>query len=401
MRSFGLLSALSGVSLAAMAALFAACSSAPSASPSWNGGSVESSSSGGSGSSGGASSGSPSGGSGSGGTSTAGSGSGSTTSGSSGTGSSGGTASSSGSSSGSAVSASTTWADGMTISEATTIPAGVTVAIANGATITVSAGVAITVEGALTATAGTPHAIMTGSGWKGIVIPSGGTITADSLDITGAHTPMDVSGTVTYDNGTITAPTVPLLVETSGSLSMTGSTITGSLGSSSINGALTLSKFDYDANGNEGLTMGDPSAVVTIDNSNFHGNGPSTADMLVTNQCASLTTTYTVITGCHCAYHFNNITSFDLENMDLHGDSYGFMMYGSSPTGGARVFKNSNVETMTVDGISELGTNGAISISGVYFDSSSKLSLTDQEITVSSPASSPLPGTEVGPQLAQ
>ena len=54
---------------------------------------------------------------------------------------------------------------------------------------------------------------------------------------------------------------------------------------------------------------------------------------------------------------------------------------------GTRVFKNSNVETMTVDGISELGTNGAIIISGVYFDSSSKLSLTDQEITVSSPAS--------------
>jgi hypothetical protein len=108
--------------------------------------------------------------------------------------------------------------------------------------------------------------------------------------------------------------------------------------------------------------------------------------------------TYTSIVGCHCAYHFNDITSFDLENMDLHGDSYGFMMYGSSPTSGTRVFKNSNVETMAAAGIDESGTNGAITVSGVYFDSASKLALTDQEITIASPAKNALPTTSVGPQ---
>jgi hypothetical protein len=108
--------------------------------------------------------------------------------------------------------------------------------------------------------------------------------------------------------------------------------------------------------------------------------------------------TYTAITGCHCAYHFNDIVSFDLENMDLHGDSYGFMMYGSSATSGTRVFKNSNVETMAASGISEDGTNGAISVTGVYFDKSSPLQLSDQEITVSQAATSALPATEVGPQ---
>ena len=120
--------------------------------------------------------------------------------------------------------------------------------------------------------------------------------------------------------------------------------------------------------------------------------------MISVNACASLTMSYTLITACHCAYHFNEITSFDLENMDLTGDSYGFMMYGSSPTSGTRVFKNSNVESMAAAGIDELGTNGAITVSGVYFDSSSVLQLTDQEITIASPATAPLPATSVGPQ---
>ncbi len=189
-----------------------------------------------------------------------------------------------------------------------------------------------------------------------------------------------------------------MLVEIGGSLSMTGSSIAGSLGWSRINGNLTLSHFDYASNGNEGVTIANAASVVKIDNSNFHGTGDDTADMIVSDACASLTMTYTVITGCHCAYHFNDITSFDLENMNLNGDSYGFMMYGSEPTTGTRVFKNSNVETMAVAGIAEAGTNGAITVSGVYFDTSSKLDLTDQEITVSDPSSAALPSTEVGPQ---
>ena len=391
MRSNRLLSGVSAVSFLATSALVAACSSSPASSPTLPayGGSSGSSS-------GGSSSGGGTGGGAAPSTSSGGSSVGAA--GSSGGSSSGGPASSSGSSSGSAVSASTTWANGMTITEATTIPAGVTVTIANGATITVSADIAITVEGTLIATAATPHATMTGTGWKGMVIPTGGTITADSLDITGAATPMDVTGNVTYDHGTITAPTVPIDVELGGTLSMTGATITGSLGTSNINGSFTASYLDYDRNVSEGVTIGSASAVVKIDNSIFHGANFTGGDMIVTNACASLTMTHTEITGCHCAYHFNDITSFDLENMDLHGDSYGFMMYGSSPTSGTRVFASSNVETMAVAGISELGTNGAITVSGVYFDSSSALDLTNREITVTSPASSPLPAAQVGPQ---
>ena len=226
---------------------------------------------------------------------------------------------------------------------------------------------------------------------------AGGTITADSLDITGAGTPMDVTGNVTYDHGTITAPTVPIDVELGGTLSMTGATITGSLGSSNINGSFTASQLDYDRNGSEGVTIADPTAVVKIDNSSFHGTNDVGADMITANAATSLTMTYTEITKCHCAYHFNDITSFDLENLLLTGDSYGFMMYGSSTSSGTRVFKNSNVETMAAAGIDESGTNGAISVTGCYFDSSSKLQLADQEITITNAASSPLTATDGRP----
>jgi hypothetical protein len=237
---------------------------------------------------------------------------------------------------------------------------------------------------------------MTGTTWTGIVVGTGGTLTADSLDLTGAS--MDVTGTATYSNGTITAASSPIKVESGGSLTMTTVTVTGTLSESSIAGNFTASHLDYDRNGLEGVQITGASSIVKIDNSTFHGNDDTTGDMIISNTCASLTMTYTTISGCHCAYHFNDITSFDLENMNLTGDSYGFMMYGSSPTSGTRVFKNSNVETMAAAGISESGTNGAITVSGVYFDSSSKLQLTDQEVTVSSPASAALPSTEVGPQ---
>jgi hypothetical protein len=104
---------------------------------------------------------------------------------------------------------------------------------------------------------------------------------------------------------------------------------------------------------------------------------------------------YTEIAGRHCSYHFDNITSFDLENMYVHDSSYGFMMYGSATTSGTRVVKDSNFENMTW-GVAESGTNGAISVTGCYFGSGVQQQLADQEVTISSPASAAL--TNVGPR---
>ena len=412
MRSLSLRQLLrlsSGSTLFAVATALAGCSSAPVEAPS-SSGYVNSNGNSGSGASGSGASAGSSGGSssaGSGGSSSAGGGGGSTSTGS-GSGGSGATSSSSSgggtstgagsSSGGGTMTESTTWTDGTTISTSTTIPAGATVTIAKGATVTVGAGVTITVAGTLSAETNTTHAKLTGTGWTGIVVAAGGTLNLDSVDFTGAADPMAVTGTATYANGTITAPATPIDVEAGGSLTLTTVTITGSTGYSRVNGNLTATALDYDSNGNEGVVIGGTTSVVKITGSTFHGTSVDGGDMISVNACASLTMTYTSITACHCAYHFNEITSFDLENMDLHGDSYGFMMYGSDPTTGTRVFKNSNVETMAAAGIDEAGTNGAITVSGVYFDSSSKLDLTDQEISVTASAKTALPATMVGPQ---
>jgi hypothetical protein len=349
-----------------------------------------SSSGGGSGSSGGGSS-----GGGAGNASSSGSGSGGTSG--SGSGSSGGSGgSSSGSSSGgptTTISADTTWADGTKITASTTIAKGVTVTIANGATITVSPSVAITVDGTLTATSATAHASLTGAGWAGLVIASGGTLKANSLDIEGATTALDVTGTAEYDDGAISNSTA-FKVETGGTLTTKNASVTTPIGSSISNGTFNASYLDYNSGGVGGIAV--ESGTATITDSTFHGPNNQPPDMIVSTGTGSLTMLYDEIYGCHCAYHFDDITSFDLENVYIHDVSYGFMMYGSVTTGGTRIVKSSNFDTMADAAISESGTNGPITVEGCYMDSSSKLQLTDQEITIASPATTA--NANVGPR---
>jgi hypothetical protein len=72
------------------------------------------------------------------------------------------------------------------------------------------------------------------------------------------------------------------------------------------------------------------------------------------------------------------------------------MMYGSSATSGTRVLKNSNFANDQY-GIAEDGTNGAITVTGTYFSSTAKISLSDQEVTISNAATSATANT-VGPR---
>jgi hypothetical protein len=119
-------------------------------------------------------------------------------------------------------------------------------------------------------------------------------------------------------------------------------------------------------------------------------------DMIVAEGSSSLTMIYSEIGGRHCSFHFDeSLTSFDLENLNVHDSAYAFMMWGSAATGGTRTVKNSNFQNMTT-GISEEGTNGPISVEGCYFASGAAIQLTDQEITVSTPATAALTG--VGPR---
>jgi len=322
------------------------------------------------GATGSSSSGSSSGGSSSGG---GGSTSGSSSGGSSGAGSSSGAtgSSSGGSSSGGAtttISADTTWADGQQIATSVTIAPGVTVTIAPGATVTMAASAAITVSGTLTASSATTHAVLTGTSWTGISVASGGTLSLDGVDITGASTALaTLTGATSaeYDNGTITGSATPFDLAKATTLGTKNATVTGTLGTSHIAGSFVASYLDYDSNGNEGIVTTDPTATESIEDSTLHGSGP-VADMVVSaTGAASIHIAYTNITNVHCGFHFDAIDAFDVSYTNVDTNSYGFMLYGSSGTGTRSVtYSNVDQNQIAYDTIS--GVNGPITFDHDY-----------------------------------
>ena len=354
------------LSALALAVPCAGCSSGPSEVP--GSGVHENSSSGGgdTGSSGGAASG---GGGSSSGSSSGGS-SGGSSSGSSG-GSGSGAASSSGASSsggGATISADTTWADGQQVTGNTTIAAGVTVTIAPGATVTVGANALITVEGTLMASSATPkHAALTGTAWTGISVGSGGTLSLDGVDVTGAATALATLTGATkaeYDDGTITAATTPFNVAKGTTLGIKNGTVTGTKGTSQVAGSLVASYLDYDSNGNEGITTTDPTATESFEDCKLHGSGPTTDMVISGTGAASIHVAYTDISNVHCGFHFNTITAFDVSYTNVESNSYGFMLYGSTGTG-TRSVTNSNIDQNTVAFDTE-GSNGPITFDSDY-----------------------------------
>ena len=316
---------------------------------------------------------SSSGGSSSGAASSSGSSGASSSGSSSGASSSGGTtgSGSGGSSSGGAgmtISADTTWADGQTIGMSVTIAPGVTVTIAPGATVTVAAGSTIAVAGTLTASSATTHAKLTGTSWTALSVASGGTLTLDGVDITGAGTALQTqAGAVSaeYDDGTITAAATPFDIAKGTTLVTKSSAVTGTLGTSRVAGSLVASYLDYNSNGNEGITTTDPTATESIEDSKLHGSGP-VADMVVSaTGAASIHIAYTDITNVHCGFHFDTVDAFDVSYSNIETNSYGFMLYGSSGTG-TRSVTYSNVDQNTIAFDTTAGNNAPITFDHDY-----------------------------------
>ena len=338
----------------------------------------------GGGSSGGVSSSGSSGGSSSSGSGGSGSSSGASSSSSSGGSSSGSSGGSSGSSSGgSSPTAPAVWHDGLTLSASVVVPAGMTATIDPAATINLASGVTVTITGTLTASSATTHAKLTGSGWTGIVVAGGGTLNLDGVDLAGSTTALDLQmgSTVEYDNGTITAAATPFKVESGGALVTKHSTVTGTLGGSTIAGSLTASYLNYDSNGHEGITTTDPGAQLSVEDSTLHGSGP-VADFLVSGGGATkFHVAYSDISNVHCAFHFDTVGEFDVSYTNIHGNAWGFMLYGS---GGAGPFTvtYSNVDTNSAYAYGTLGSNGPITfdndyVTGATSDPASTVSITN------------------------
>lgn len=249
-----------------------------------------------------------------------------------------------------------------------TIAAGVTVTIAPGAKVTVAASAGISVAGTLTASSASPtHALLTGTGWTGISVASGGTLTLTGVDITGAKTALATVAGATpaeYDSGTITGAATPFNVAKGTTLGTKNATVTGTLGTSQIAGTFNASYLDYDSNGYEGITTTDPTAVESIEDSTLHGSGPVADFVVSATGAASIHIAYTNITNVHCGFHFDTVDAFDVSYTNVQSNAYGFMLYGSTGTG-TRSVTYSNVDQNQIAFDTE-GQNGPITFDHDY-----------------------------------
>jgi hypothetical protein len=234
--------------------------------------------------------------------------------------------------------------------------------------VTLASGATIAVAGTLTASSATgTHAKLTGTSWGGVVVNTGGTLSLDGVDISGASTALQTStgaAKAEYDDGTITGASEPFNVAAATTLGTKHATVTGTKGSSRIAGSFVASYLDYDSNGNEGIVTIDPTATESIEDSNLHGSGP-VADMVVSaTGAASIHIAYTNITNVHCAFHFDAIDAFDISYANIETNAYGFMLYGSSGSGTRSVtFSNIDQNQIAYD---TQGNNGPITFDNDY-----------------------------------
>ncbi len=300
-----------------------------------------------------------------------------------------------------------TWTDGMMISGPVMIAAGATMTIAPGATITIAAGATITVAGTLTARAQSSHAKLTGAGWGGIAVASGGTLDLTGVDLVTPTTGIAVAAGNTsaeYDYGTITSARTPFNVAKGGTLKTDHAAAATSTGASGIAGSFTATFLSYDSGGSEGLVISDPTAVFSAEDSKFFGVSNGSGDMISVSSASSVHLAYFEITAAHCTFHFDAVDAIDVSYGNLHGASYGFMLYGSSSVG-TRDIGFTNMDSNAAWGADEGTTstvNGPITIHDGYWamngaSGTSNVNRTTTAITVTN-MSTTTPVASAGPR---
>lgn len=286
-----------------------------------------------------------------------------------------------------------TWSDGKQLTESVLIPSGVTVTIAPGAHVTASSGVLVWIQGTLSvASSAGAHALITGSGWTGLRVTDAGTLAADGLDLDGADTALDIEQqtSASYANGTITGSSTPMLVGDAGNLSIAHAIVTAPQGISQVTGALTASYLDYDAADHGVLFVDGATANVAIDDSTLHNSGimgsKSAPDMITVNKATKLHVAYSDISGAHCGFHFEGITSLEIDHVTVHAVTNGADVWGTTQTG-TRSVTSSNFESLS-ENFDETGSNGAVAVTGCYLTGTNKL--TDAQIQITGSVSQPI-----------
>ena len=263
-----------------------------------------------------------------------------------------------------------TWGDGKHIAASVTIPFGSSVTIAPGAKISFAPGVTVTVQGTLKGGSRAAHAKLGGTPWSGLVVVTGGALELEGTDIGAADTAITVQGgTASFSYGTIDT-SGPFEVDKPGELTVAHATVTGSTKATAVIGKFTATFLDYDAAVYEGIVGQDDGAIISIEDSKLHGTGNENNDLVAARGAGTVHVAYTDFNQAHCGFHFDAVTSFDIAHVSIHDGSYGFMLYGSSPTAGARTVTASNIFNNHQRGAEEetaSTVNGLITISDGYW----------------------------------
>ncbi len=242
------------------------------------------------------------------------------------------------------------------------IPAGQTVTVAPNTKIIVQDGTEITVNGTLNAPAGLS---LTGKSWSGLV----------------------VAGTALLTDFREKGALESFRVEPSGSLTIHGGTISGILGSSNVEGTFFADSLNYNKGTGGGITSMNGTGSITIDNSVLTGAGKNTGDFFELFGVKSITLTNSKMTGSHCAFHVTGLQNMKLDKNSIYGNSYGFMMYGSSDTG-TKTITNTSIKNNAFgfDEGSASTHNGSILISNSAIKNNGKnLGLYTGKVKIVSP----------------
>ena len=201
-----------------------------------------------------------------------------------------------------------TWDSSKGIKGQVDIPAGEVVTVAPNTKIKVADGARITIEGTLLAPGGLE---LFGKSWSGMEI-SGRAIISKFVEI-GAQNPFRV------------AP--------SGSLIIHGGNISGILGNSEVEGSFMANGIRYDKGQGSGIVSNNGTGTIAIDHGTLLGAGRNSGDFFSIYGAKSIALTNSTMTGSHCAFHILGIQNMKLDHDYIFGNSYGFMMYGSSDSG--------------------------------------------------------------------
>jgi hypothetical protein len=198
------------------------------------------------------------------------------------------------------------------------VPAGKTLTICAGSTVTAAATASLTVQGKLLVqgAAGKPvklaGAQATPTGWPGLVVASGGEVSATYLEIRNASTAMETKAGANF--------TIDHLV-IEGCESMLALASGGSIAHGTMHG-LGQQQGDSPIS----INNASPKFTDTVVNQGAFGG----VDMIVVGGAMSSPVFDRMdVADSHCAFHFNSGNGITISNSFIHHNAYGLMVVAS------------------------------------------------------------------------